>query len=168
MLDSGVALGARPITFLTFALTIPFALQANVVAKHGTQDEILFGCQFVERFVNHVANGIDASCSAKKQIKRMVTRRLNEIVDVLVFQSVHRKFLVFFVESVEHHLSYALLVLIDMVHEYLQLSWYGFSGFHVCRANEVMVSSSRLQTSLDVVNPCVDAFIGLVSSWVSW
>lgn len=92
----------------------------------------------------------------------MVTRRLNEIVDVLVFQSVHRKFLVFFVEGIEHHLSHSLLVLIDMVHEYLQLSWYGFCGFHACRANGVMVSSSRLQTSLDVVNPCVDAFVGLV------
>lgn len=32
MLDSGVAPGAGPITFFTFALTIPFALQANVVA----------------------------------------------------------------------------------------------------------------------------------------
>lgn len=32
MLDSCIALGARPITFFTFALTIPFALQANVVA----------------------------------------------------------------------------------------------------------------------------------------
>ena len=92
----------------------------------------------------------------------MVTRRLNEVVDVLVLQSIHRKFLVFFVEGVEHHLSHSLLVLIDMVHEHLQLSWYGFSGFHACRANGVIVSSSRLQTSLDVVNPCVDAFVGLV------
>ena len=32
MLDIGFAPGAGPITFLTFALTIPFALQANVVA----------------------------------------------------------------------------------------------------------------------------------------
>ena len=92
----------------------------------------------------------------------MVTRRLNEIVDVLVLQTVHRKFLVFFVEGIEHQLSHSLLVLREMVHELLQLSWDGFSGFHACRANEVIVSSSRLQTSLDVVDPCVDAFIGLV------
>ena len=58
----------------------------------------------------------------KKQIKSIVTHRLNEIVDVLILQSVHRKFLIPFVEGIEYHLSHPFLILIDVVHEYLHLS----------------------------------------------
>ena len=47
---------AFALSFLT--LTIPFALCADVVAEHGAEDKILFGCELVQRTGDDEPDGL--------------------------------------------------------------------------------------------------------------
>ena len=103
------------------ALTISLALRADVIAKHCAEHEILFGSEQVERPCHNHAYSVETLLSAEIQIQSIVADRLNDIFDVLAFQSAYGKILVFLVESEEHHLAHSLLVFVDVVHQNLHV-----------------------------------------------
>ena len=51
-----------------FTLTVPFALCADVVAEHGTEDKILFGCEFVQWTSDDEPNSLQAFTSSEVNI----------------------------------------------------------------------------------------------------
>ena len=104
---------------IAFALTLtePLALRAYVIAKHRAEHEILFGGEMIEGTRHNHADGIKALFSSEIQIQAIIAHWLNHELDVLAFQSVYGKVLIFLVESEEHHTAHALFVFVDVVHQ---------------------------------------------------
>lgn len=115
---------------MIFALTVSLALSTNIVAKEGSEDEILFGSELIERTAHDVAYCLQTFGLTKIKVQTVVAHRLDEIPDTLVLQSRDGKLLVFLVEGEEHHLAYTLLILINMVHEHLHIHWHYPSFLH--------------------------------------
>ena len=103
------------------ALTVSLALRADVIAKHCAEHEILFGSEQVERPCHNHAYSVETLLFAEIQIQSIVAYRLDDILDVLAFQSAYGKILVFLVESEEYHLAHSLLVFVDVVHQNLHV-----------------------------------------------
>ena len=70
-----------------FALTIPLALCANVIAEHGAEDKILFWRQHVQRSVYHQAYGIKTFFFPEKQVYAIITHRQYDVAYVLALQA---------------------------------------------------------------------------------
>lgn len=66
----------------------------------------------------------------KKEVQPFVAHGLYKVVDVLSLKSRNGIMLILLVESEEHHLPYALLELIDMVHEHLHIDGHNLFLLH--------------------------------------
>ena len=104
-----------------FPLTVALTLGTNVVAKHGTEDEVFLGRETVQRTVDHQADGIHARLLSEEKVDAVVVYRLYNIVDMLVLQTGDGKSLIPFVTGEQHHLPHAFLIFVDVVHENLQV-----------------------------------------------
>ena len=74
---------------LLVALTLAIALTlcTDVVAKHGTKNEIFFRCKFVKRTSNKETNGLQAFSAAKIYIQIFLTGWLQHVRYALTLQS---------------------------------------------------------------------------------
>ena len=104
----------------TFLFTITAALAANVVAQHGSQDEVFLRSQLVQRTGCHEADGIDALRTPEEEVDAFTVDGLYAVGNVLVVQPVDCKGFVLPVGRIEHHVADSLLVLVDMVEKHLQ------------------------------------------------
>lgn len=102
-------------------LTVSLALRTDVIAKHCTEHEILFGSELVEGTCHNHSYGIKTLLPAEVKIQAFVANWLDDIFDVLAFQSTYGKVLIFLIESEEHHTAHSLLIFVDMVHQNLHV-----------------------------------------------
>ena len=76
---------ASALALLTLA--IPFALCAEVIAEHGTEDKILFGCELMERTSDKETDSLQALAPSKVHIHVLSSGRLQDVGDALTLQS---------------------------------------------------------------------------------
>ena len=65
---------ASALALLTLA--IAFALCADVIAEHGAEDKIFFGCEFVERTGNDESDGLQAFAAPEVNVQVLLSCRL--------------------------------------------------------------------------------------------
>ena len=63
-------------TLALFTLAVAFALCADVIAEHGSENEILFRCEFVEWTGNDKSDGLQAFASPEVNVQVLQSCRL--------------------------------------------------------------------------------------------
>ena len=118
-----------------FALPLaePLALGTDVVAQHGTEDEILLGSQLIERTVDNEANGIQTLRAPEIKVQVLPSCGLHKIGDAHVLQALTGKGLIALMTGEEHHLSHSFAKLVDMIHQHLQVDGAGLSASSLVR-----------------------------------
>ena len=118
----------NPILFLAafsvLTLTVPLALSAYIISKHSPEHKVLLRREQVERPCYNHAYSVKTLLSTEIQVKAVAAYRLDNVFDVLAFQSADCKILVLLVESEEYHTAHSLLIFVDMVHQNLHVYWY--------------------------------------------
>ena len=71
--------------FTTFAIAL--TLCTDVVAEHGSKDEVLFGRQFVERTGDNETYRVETFLAANIEVEVVLARRLQNEVHVLTAQA---------------------------------------------------------------------------------
>ena len=105
----------------TLALTVALALCAEVVAKHGTQDEVFLGGELVERTVDDETDGIETLATTKIEVEGVLACGLKNVGDVLMLQALGGILLVTLVHGEQHHLANTFLVFVDVIHQHLHV-----------------------------------------------
>ena len=106
---------ARP----TFTFTVPFTLCTDVVAKHGSKDEVLFGRQLIERTGNEQTDGIETFTATEIDVHVLLASGLHHVVYRLAAQAMAGLLLEPAVAGEEYHPAHTFFIFIDMVHQYL-------------------------------------------------
>ena len=70
-----------------FTLAIPFALCADIVAKHSSEDKILFGRELMERTCDKETDSLQTLTSPKVHIHVLSSGRLQNVRNALTLQS---------------------------------------------------------------------------------
>ena len=100
---------------LTFAVSL--TLGADVVAKHSSKDEVLFGSQFIQRTGDKQTDGIEALLATKIDVDILLASGLHHVVDGLAAQTVRGKSLETAVAGEEYHPAHTFFIFIDVVHQ---------------------------------------------------
>ena len=103
------------------ALAVSLTLGADVVAKHGSKDEVLFGSQLIQRTGDEKTDGIEALLATEIHIDILLASGLHHIVDRLATQTVRGKCLETAIACEEYHPAHTFLIFINMVHQHLGL-----------------------------------------------
>ena len=109
-----LTIGTSP---LAFAVTL--TLGADVIAKHSSEDEILFGSQLIQWTGDKQADGIEALLATKIDVDILLASGLHHVVDRLAAQPVRGKSLETAVAGEEYHPAHTFLIFIDVVHQHL-------------------------------------------------
>ena len=72
---------------LTLAFAVSLALGADVVAKHGSEDEVLFGRQLIEWTSNEQTDGIETFATTEIDIHVLFASALHHVVYRLAAQT---------------------------------------------------------------------------------
>jgi len=104
------------------ALTISFALCTEVVAEHGTEDKVLFGCELVQRTGDDEPYGLQTLAPSEVHIQVLLACGLQHVGDALALQSLYGLLTIFLITGEQHHLSHALIQFVDVVHQHLHFS----------------------------------------------
>ena len=70
-------------TFALLALAVPFTLCADVVAEHSAEDEVLFGCEFVQWTGDDESDSLQTFASPEINILILSSCRLKQVWDAL-------------------------------------------------------------------------------------
>ena len=113
---------ARPVTSALALLTlaIPFALCTDVVAEHGAEDEILFGCKFVQWTGDDESDSLQAFTSSEINILILLSGRLQQVRNALTLQSFNSLLTILLVTGKQHHVAYTFMQLVDVVHQHFE------------------------------------------------
>ena len=103
---------------LTFA--IAFALCAEVVAEHGSQDKILFGGKLVQRTGDDEPDGLQTFASSEVNIQVLSSSWLQQVWDSLTLQTLDGDVAVLLITCEQHHVAHALIQLVDVVHQHFE------------------------------------------------
>lgn len=101
-----------------FLLAIAFALGTEIVAQHGSQDEILFRAEVVEGTCDNATDGIYAFLPSKEQVDPAVSHVLDKVVDLFAVEPFEHEVQVLPGGGVEYHAADPFLVFVKMVKEY--------------------------------------------------
>ena len=104
---------------LTFTLAVSLALCTDVVAEHGSEDEILFGRQLIERTGNEQADGIETFTATEIDVHVLLASGLHHVVYRLAAQTMAGLLLETAVAGEEYHPAHTFLIFIDMVRKHL-------------------------------------------------
>ena len=66
-----------------FTLTIPFALCADVVAEHGSKDEVLFGRELVQWTCDDKPDGLQTLAPSEVHVQVLLSGRLQQVWNTL-------------------------------------------------------------------------------------
>ena len=112
---------ACPVTSALALLTlaVPFALCADVVAKHGTKYKILFRGELVQRTGDDEPNGLQTLAPSEIHIQVLLSGWLQQVGNALTLQSLYGQFTVLLVAGKQHHVAHTFIQFIDVVHQYL-------------------------------------------------
>ena len=102
---------------LTLAFAITLTLGTDVVAKHGSEDKVLFGSQLIQRTGDKQTDGIEALTATEIDVDILLASGLHHVVDGLTTQTVRGKSLETAVAGEENHPAHTFLIFIDMVHQ---------------------------------------------------
>ena len=112
---------ALALTFtIVLALAVPFALCAEVVAEHGTEDEVLFGREFVQWTRDDEAGSLQTFTSPEINILILSSCRLKQVWDALTLQSLNGLLTILLITGEQHHVAHTFMQLVDVVHQYLE------------------------------------------------
>ena len=75
-----------------FTLTIPFALCADVVAEHSSEDEVLFGRELVQRTGDDEPDGLQTLAPSEVHVQVLLSCGLQQIWNTLTLQSLYGQF----------------------------------------------------------------------------
>ena len=103
---------------LTFA--VPFALCADVVAKHGSKDEVLFGRELVQRTGDDKPDGLQTLAPSEIHVQVLLSGWLQQVRNALTLQSLYGQFAILLVAGEQHHVAHTFLQLVDVVHQNLK------------------------------------------------
>ena len=70
-------------TCTVLTLAVPFALCADVVAEHSAEDEVLFGCEFVQWTGDDESDSLQTFASPEINILILSSCRLKQVWDAL-------------------------------------------------------------------------------------
>ena len=104
---------------LALTFTIPFTLCTDVVAKHGSEDEVLFGRQLIERTGNEQTDGIETFAATEIDVHVLFACWLHHLVYRLAAQTMAGLLLETAVAGEEYHPAHTFLIFIDMVRKHL-------------------------------------------------
>ena len=90
---------------LPLSFAIPFALCADVVAKHGTEDEVFFGRELVQRTGNDEPDGLQTFAPPEIHVQVLLSSGLEHVRDALTFQPFNGQFTIFLITGEKHHLA---------------------------------------------------------------
>ena len=65
---------------LTLAFAVSLTLGADVVAKHGSEDEVLFGRQLIQRTGDKQTDGIEAFTATEIDVHVLLASGLHHVV----------------------------------------------------------------------------------------
>lgn len=134
------------LTLSALPLAVTLALQADVIAKEGTKDEVLLWTKFIERTRHEQPDGINTGFSPEKQVDIAIADVLRHEVDTLKAQTVCYGLFILPVEGVEHHLAHTFLILIDVIHQNLLVNGGHLHLHHlVVFANMINLYSSSIR-----------------------
>ena len=106
---------------LALAFTVSLTLGTDVVAKHGSKDEVLFWSEFIQRTGNKQTDGIETLLATKVNVDILLACGLHHIVDGLTAQPIGGKRLETAVAGEEYHPAHTFLIFIDVIHQHLGL-----------------------------------------------
>ena len=86
-----------------FTFTVAFALCAEVIAEHGSEDKIFFRCEFVEWTGNDESDSLQAFAAPEVNVQVLLSCRLQQIRNALTFQSLNGLFTIFLIAGEQHH-----------------------------------------------------------------
>ena len=115
------SVGDAGVLAFLLALAIALALCADVIAEHCSENEVLLRRELTQWARDHLSDGCHTLPFAKEKVYPPVAHGLDDVVDTLPFQPVDCIVAILLIESVEYHLPYSLLELIDVVHEYFHV-----------------------------------------------
>ena len=61
---------------LSFTFAIPFALCTEVVAEHSSEDEVLFGCELIQRTGDDEPDGLQTLSPSEIHVQVLLSCRL--------------------------------------------------------------------------------------------
>ena len=103
---------------LPFTLAVSLALCTDVVAKHCSEDEVLFGRQLIERTGNEQTDGIETFAATEIDVHVLFASGLHHVVYRLTAQTMTGLLLETAVTGEEYHPTHTFLIFIDVVHQY--------------------------------------------------
>ena len=119
--DTIFALSLALALTLSLTLTVPFALCAEVIAEHSSEDEIFFGCELVQRTGDDEPDGLQTLTPPEIHVQVLLSGRLQQVWDTLALQSLNGQFTVPLVAGEQHHVAHTFMQLVDVIHQYLHL-----------------------------------------------
>ena len=90
---------ACPVTSALALLTlaIPFALRAEIVAEHGSKDEVFFGRELVQRTGDNESDSLQTFAPSEINVQVLLSCGLQQVRNTLTFQSLYGQFTVLLV-----------------------------------------------------------------------
>ena len=102
-----------------FTLAVAFALCAEVVAEHGAEDEVLFGCELVQRTGNDEPDGFQTFAPSEIYVQVLLSCGLEHIRNALTLQSFNGLLTIFLITGEQHHVAHTFMQFVDVVHQNL-------------------------------------------------
>jgi len=100
---------------LPFTLAVSLALCTDVVAKHCSEDEVLFGRQLIERTGNEQTDGIETFAATEIDVHVLLASGLHHVVYRLAAQTMAGLLLETAVAGEEYHPAHTFFIFIDVV-----------------------------------------------------
>ena len=94
---------------LSLTLAISFTLCADVVAKHSTEDKILFGRKLVQRTGNDESDSLQTLTSSEIHVQILLSSGLQQVLDALTLQSLYSHFAILLVAGEQHHVTHTFI-----------------------------------------------------------
>ena len=106
--------------FFNFPLAVPFALCAEVIAEHSSEDEIFFGCELVQRAGDNKPYGLQTLASSEIHVQILLSGRLQQVRNALTLQPLNGQLAILLVAGEQHHVTHTFIQFIDVVHQHLE------------------------------------------------
>ena len=113
---------ALPVTFALalFTFAVPFALCADIIAEHGSENEVLLWRKLVQRTSDDEPDGLQTLTPPEIYVQVLLSGRLQHIWNTLPLQSLYSQFTVLFVAGEQHHVAHTFMQFVDVVHQHLK------------------------------------------------
>ena len=102
---------------LTFAVS--FALCADVISEHSTENEVLLGSQLMQRTGDDEPDGLQTLAPPKIHVQVLLSCGVQQVGNALTLQSLDSLFTIPLITSKQHHVAHTFIQFVDVVHQNL-------------------------------------------------